>query len=555
VAARRGQLQIEALLDAVVAISSDLELSEMLRRIVEAACSLTNAKYGALGVLGPDRTQLVEFITHGLTEEERQSIDDLPRGRGVLGLLIKEPYSLRISDLSHHSESVGFPPNHPPMSSFLGAPIRLRDEVFGNLYLTEKQDETEFSAEDESMLNTLAAAAGVALQNARLYEDSTAQRERAVAITEVTQSLLTNTNEATALQLLAVQICGMVGSIACVVALHREGSSPLVSAVHSQGSASTESSGALGDEWRTALSALRTLLLIPDGDETAPPPIVEDARRIVGLPQPGPTALVPITANQGVLGYLIVIWAPHQGEVASRKLDSLEEFAQQVAIALIASRAEQNRSKVVLLEDRERIARDMHDIVIQRLFATGLSLQFAGSLTDHPTVRDRLGEAVTELDKTIAEVRGVIYQLHTVAQPADLTQKVSDLIQGYSQSLGFPVQLHTSGSHAIHPDIAMDVLAVIREGLANAVRHSRASSVAVTLSLGRVVRVQIDDDGVGLGEVTRRSGLANLVDRAKARSGHCEITHRQPSGTRIDWSVPAERSVEGAPTESTNFPT
>lgn len=231
-AARRGHEQTEAMLDAVLAISADLELSEVLRRIVTSACSLVDASYGALGVLGPDRSHLMEFVTHGLTEQEHQRIGDLPRGHGILGLLIRDPRSLRIADISAHPDSYGFPPHHPPMTSFLGAPIRIRGEVYGNLYLTEKQDGMEFSAEDESMVVALAAAAGVALQNARLYEQSELQREWSLAVSEVTQALLESEREAIALEVMAERVCRVAGALGCVVALDREGSTPVVAAVH-----------------------------------------------------------------------------------------------------------------------------------------------------------------------------------------------------------------------------------------------------------------------------------------------------------------------------------
>ncbi|MGB3184635.1 MAG: GAF domain-containing protein [Ornithinimicrobium sp.] len=544
-AAHRGNQQIEALLDAVLAISADWELPTMLQRIVDAACSLVNAQYGALGVLGPDPTQLVQFITHGLTQQERDAIGELPRGEGVLGLLIREPLPVRISDIAEHPDSFGFPPHHPPMKSFLGAPIRIRGNVYGNLYLTEKRGATEFSVEDEAMVAALAAAAGVALQNARLYEDIRMRREWSLATNDVTQSLLARGDEAMSLHVLAERVCAVVGAEACMVAVNREGLSPLITAMHTVGAEiATPTLGVLGDAWSSALATERTLLLLPDTSTKHPQAIIEEVQHAVGLSEPGPTALVPVTAGPRLVGVIIPVWASSQTDVANRSVDALAEFGKQVGIALVAGRAQSDRATVLLLEDRERIARDMHDLVIQRLFATGLSLQFAQPLAQHPVVRSRLDEAVTELDHAITDIREVINQLHAMSQPVGVAQKVADLVENYSQTLGFAVQLHTTDSGELEPGLEMDVLAVVREGLANVVRHSRASAAAVTLALGPEVRVQIDDDGVGIDETARRSGLANLADRAAARSGQCEITHREPSGTRIDWRVPTSGSTE-----------
>lgn len=546
--ARHGHEQTEAMLDAVLAISADLELPEVLRRIVSSACALVEARYGALGVLGPDQAHLMEFVTHGLTDEEHQRIGDLPRGHGILGLLIHDPRPQRIPDIARHPDSYGFPPHHPPMTSFLGAPIRIRDEIYGNLYLTEKLDGTEFSAEDQSMVVALAAAAGVALQNARLYAQSQVQRNWSLAISEVTQSLLESQREADVLQVMAERVCSVAGAVACIVALDREGSTPVVAATHTiqarhapEETKPEPGSGPatlVGEHWTAALATQRPLLLIPDEAATSLHAIAEEARLIAGLPEAGPTALVPITAGNTALGVLLPVWGTAEADVASGVLEPLAAFAQQVGIALVASRAQKDRATVLLLEDRERIARDMHDLVIQRLFATGLSLQVASRLAQHPVVRVRLEEAIVELDDAIADIRQVIYQLHAVSSPTGLAQKVAQLVDVCSGTLGFEVELEAGAAASVDPGLEMDVLAVVREGLANVVRHAQASTAQVILNLGSTVQVEIVDDGVGIGDVDRRSGLANLWDRAAARSGSCQITPVQPRGTRLNWSVP-----------------
>lgn len=555
-AARRGQEQTEAMLDAVLAISGDLELAEVLRRIVSSACALVGARYGALGVLGPDRSHLMEFVKHGLSDQVSRLIGDPPRGHGILGLLIRDPRPCRIADISAHPESYGFPADHPPMASFLGAPVRIRGEVYGNLYLTEKQDGTEFSDADEALLVALAAAAGVALHNARLYEQSELQRNWSLAVSEVTQSLLQSGQESRALDVMAQRVCRVSGASACVVALHQEGSDHVIAAGHGlatgAGGAETRGDATLGPgtltglHWAAALDAARPLLLLPDLGEAPAQPIVDDVRSMAGLPQGGPTALIPITAGSSVIGVLLPVWRPAEADIASATVEPLAEFAQQVGIALVASRAQKDLATVLLLEDRERIARDMHDLVIQRLFATGLSLQVAGRLAQHPVVRGRLQEAIDELDSAITDTRQIIYQLHAMATPTGVAERVAQLVDGYSETLGFPVGLSTSEPVGVEPGVEMDVLAVVREGLANVVRHARASSATVTLTLGPVVQVEIVDDGVGIGAVTRRIGLANLRDRAAARSGHCEVAPVQPHGTRITWTAPVAGHPDGS---------
>jgi len=218
-AARRSQNRMSELLDAVVAVSAGLDLAEVLTRIVGSAVSLVGARYGALGVISADGETLIEFVTQGLTEDERALIGHPPRGRGVLGLLIREPQPRRLRDISQHSDSYGFPANHPPMHSFMGAPVRIRDEVFGNLYLAEKLEAEEFTDEDEAVLVALAAAAGVAIDNARLYEASRRQRRWSDAVGELTQVLLEDEDEDAALRLVVDHAMQLGGASRALVAM------------------------------------------------------------------------------------------------------------------------------------------------------------------------------------------------------------------------------------------------------------------------------------------------------------------------------------------------
>jgi signal transduction histidine kinase len=544
-AARRSHEQLEALLDAVTAVSADLELSEVLGRIVRSACALVNAKYGALGVLGPDGEHLMEFITHGVTSEEREAIGEPPRGHGILGLLIRDPRHQRLADLSAHPDSFGFPPNHPPMRSFLGTPIRIRDEVYGNLYLAERQGEEEFSEADEAMLVALAAAAGVAIDNARLFERAQRQTELAQMISELTQSLLESEAEDSALAPMAERLCGLTGAAVCFVVLRDEqGSSSVRATGHGDGVAAgaAEPHGRRPDlqaaHWAQVLEVGQELLLLPSSTGGTTAEVLSDLASAGGLPEPGPLAVVPISAGAGDLGHLLMMWESGSGDVAS--MSGLSAFSQQAGLGLIAARAQHDKAMVAMLEDRNRIARDMHDHVIQRLFATGLSLQAAERLAVHPVVRTRISEAVDSLDVAIKVIRSTIFELHTMATAGTAAQLLEELVRSFSPSLGYEATLEVDVDLAGLDDALLaDLTAVVREGLSNVARHahSSAAQVLVRRDAARLV-VVVADNGRGLDAGGRRSGLANLQQRAAARSGTFEVELGDPSGTRLTWTVP-----------------
>jgi signal transduction histidine kinase len=538
---------MRALLDAVVAISAGLELDEVLARIVRSACTLVGARYGALGVLGPDREHLIEFVTEGVATDERLRIGELPRGHGILGLLIRDPKPLRIPDIASHPDAYGFPPNHPPMSTFLGTPLRVRDAVFGNLYLTEKEAGKEFSEEDEALIVALAAAAGVAIENARLYERSQRQRGWTLAVSEVTQALLETETERAALEVMAEEVCRVAGAVACAVALNREGASPVVAVVRrpdgSPGARPDTPTVLSGPQWVSVLDLGQPLLVIPDEGGAAFEPLLDDVKRMVGLADPAPTGLVPIRAAAGEpLGLLMPVWDARAVEGTSLAMEQLEDFAQHVGLALLAARGRRDRATLTLLEDRERIARDMHDHVIQRLFATGLSLQAAERLAQHPVVRERLDTAVDDLDAAIKDIRQTIYQLHSAGSESHLREAVTNLVDGFEQALGFRAELAMAGAvAAVDPDLEIDILAVVREALANVARHAGATAAQVSVTFGDSAEVVVADNGVGIGRgEQRRSGLANLAERAAARLGTFKISEQSPQGTRLVWTVPGD---------------
>jgi signal transduction histidine kinase len=367
-----GPEQLRRLLDAVTAVGAELSLPVVLDRIVQLATDLVGARYGALGVVDERGRGLAQFLTSGVDAAQRRAIGHLPRGEGILGLLITDPRPLRLADVRTHPASVGFPEGHPPMTSFLGVPVRIHDATFGNLYLCDKRDGGAFTEVDEELTVALAAAAAIAIQNARLHE------------------------------------------------------------------------------------------------------------RVSGVAQ---------------------------------------------------------------LEERERIARELHDTVMQRLFASGLTLQSAVRLTDQPAVAERLHRAIDDLDATIREIRSVIFELHAERGPGlTLSQTIADVCSEASRVLGFDPVLRIAGEvdEVVGTEVGDHLLAVLREALTNVARHASASAVTVeVVARGGGLMLTVEDDGTGPDPASRGGrGLSNMGARASALGGEVAMGARRPRGTRLRWSVP-----------------
>jgi signal transduction histidine kinase len=525
--------RLRALLDAVVGIGTDLDLHSTLRRIVEAACSLVGAKYGALGVIGPDKL-LTEFITHGISPEVHAQIGDLPHGRGVLGLLIADPRPVRMPDITEHPQSYGFPPNHPPMHSFLGVPLRTRDQVFGNLYLAEKQGAKEFTEDDEEIVVALAAAAGVAIENARLYELAH-RRERWLAATaEITTVLLGEVRRTDALALVARRAREVAEAELVLVLLYDEDSGHFtVEVVDSAGDAPAPPVG-------TTLPAAETGFAESVSDRRHT--VVENLAASAPWPTPltaGPAQVSPLAAGDTLHGVLVVAHAPGRNGPTDDEAPLLTTFAGQAALAMERARAQEERELLVVLEDRERIARDLHDVVIQRLFATGLQLQSAAPLAMRSDVAKRINAAVDDLDSTIRDIRRAIFELRAPTN-APLRTEIRDTVRAAAASLGFAPTLEMSGpiDSAVPDAVRPDLLAVLQEALSNAARHAEAGwvTVGVHVEPGRVV-VTVEDDGRGTDPAAARGGLINMRERAKTHHGEFEIRPARPHGTVVYWSA------------------
>ncbi|MBK8469657.1 MAG: GAF domain-containing protein [Candidatus Phosphoribacter sp.] len=533
------------LLGAVLDVGRGLQLPDVLTHIVRSACGLVGAHYGALGVLRPDGQGLMEFVTEGFSREMVQRIGSPPVGRGILGLLISHPEPLRLSRLSEHPSAVGMPPGHPPMTTFLGAPIRVRGEVFGNLYLTDKVGGLDFTDDDEALIVALATAAGMAIDNARMLHNARSGRQWSDALREMSQALLSGRDQRSALSMLVERAQQAAEAELAAVALAGEDGQLVIEASTGSDPRARLIVGTPLTEphWVTVLDSGEPLLLLSREGEAVTDSLAAQLREASGLPAHGQTAIVPMTVGSGSLGLLVVGWGEGESHTAYDAAEPLKQYADLAAVTLMAATAQHDRARMIVLEDRERIARDMHDVVIQRLFATGLGLQSASRVAGHPFVQGRLAEAVDELDLAIKDIRAMIFGLH---QPgtAVLSDELVELVESFSDPLGFAPTVVIDGnlddSTAVDEGLRLDLLAVVREALSNVARHAQASSAEVVSVLDRVsLTVSVQDDGIGFVDTGRRSGLANLADRARLRGGDLALRSpvRDNRGTTVVWSA------------------
>ncbi|MGW5194522.1 GAF domain-containing protein [Kribbella sp. NPDC004138] len=537
------QERLRALLDAVVGIGADLDLNSTLDRIVTAACELANARYGALGVVGPDGRRLVRFITHGVTDEEIAAIGPYPEGHGILGLLIEHPEPIRMHDLAEHPRSYGFPSNHPPMKSFLGVPIRTREHAYGNLYLTEKNDGADFTEDDERTVTALAAAAGVVIDNARLYADTEQRRRWHEVNAEITQLMLGEFDADQALQLITQRAREISRAQVCAV-LIADHDELVVRAVDGP----PDYGRYVGRRLPADLPLLRQVVS-DDGqvvviEDLAQ--VLKDVGRLTDFPEAatlGRTTIAPLPAGGADTGGLLVV-ALEQG--ANSRLtegaDLVRMFAGQATLALERAQAQHDRDMLAVLEDRDRIARDLHDLVIQRLFATGLQLQGMHRMA-RPEHQERLGRAVEDIDTTIHDLRAAIFELQQAPESSSLRSDLQALVSEYAEGLGFRPRLICTGpiDTGVPASVRPQILAVVRESLSNVVRHANAQNalVEVTVGNGQVV-ARVSDDGVGLGSSTRRSGLRNLTERAQSLGGTVRLAGNDPQGTVVEFTAPTD---------------
>ncbi|TDW77267.1 GAF domain-containing sensor histidine kinase [Kribbella pratensis] len=537
------QERLRALLDAVVGIGADLDLNSTLDRIVTAACELAGARYGALGVVGPDGKRLVRFITHGVTDQEIAAIGPYPEGHGILGLLIEHPEPIRLHDLAQHPRSYGFPNNHPPMKSFLGVPIRTREHAFGNLYLTEKTGGADFTEDDEHTVTALATAAGVVIDNARLYADTEQRRRWHEVTAEITQLMLGDFDTDQALRLIAKRSCEVSGAQVAAVLL-ADGDELVVRAVDGPPQFTRYVGRRIPADLPVigrATSGTGEQIVIEDLAQ-----FLKDGGGLSEFPEGvtlARTTMAPLPpGNTGTGGLLAVAVEQGANSRVAEGAGLVRMFAGQATLALDRARAQRDRDMLAVLEDRDRIARDLHDLVIQRLFATGLQLQGMHRLV-RPEHQQRLSRAVEDIDATIHDLRAAIFELQQTPDSSSLRSDVQTLVAEYSEPLSFRPKLICTGpiDTVVPAAVRPQILATVRESLSNVVRHAQASEVTVEITVdGGHVVARISDDGTGIRASTRRSGLRNLTERAQALGGTVRVRDNQPHGTVVELTAPTD---------------
>ena len=530
--------RMEALLGAVLSVSTGLDLDSTLRRIVQGAMELVDARYGALGVLD-DHGTLTRFLPVGIDEQTQRLIGPLPTGHGVLGVVIEDDKPLRLSDISKHPMSNGFPPHHPPMHTFLGVPVRARGEVFGRLYLAEKSGGQEFNADDEVVVLALAGAAGIAIDNARLYEDARRRQSWLEATAEVSAALLGEEGTDQALQLIATRARELTDADYTLIAVPLGQDSDL----GAPGELIVEVCVGAGAEEilgrRIPVSGSTTGAVFSDHTPRSVPRLAFDVAA-GGRIQFGPALALPLGTGQRPAGVLLTVRKAGSHEFTDGELHLVSTFADQAALALERARTQASHRELEILTDRDRIAKDMHDHVIQRLFAIGLAMNGTHRRVRTPDVAERLNNHINDLDDVIRDIRSVIFDLQTEPGGAPhLRSELNDIIGELTQDVTVRTTVRMSGTlDAVPPELARHLHAVMREGVSNAVRHSRASNLFVTVSVDRDVTVTIADDGIGMPGSTARSGLHNLADRAVRAGGHCAITAPDAGGTQLTRTAP-----------------
>lgn len=526
---------IENLLAAFASMADDIDLDAVLERVISAACQLVDARYGALGVIGPDQT-LSQFITVGIEDDEADRIASLPRGYGVLGLLIVEPRPIRLHDLRQHERAVGFPDHHPQMTSFLGVPVRIRDTVFGNLYLTEKNGGGGFTDADEQLLVALAAAAGVAIENSRLFDESRRRTRWLEGGLNAARELLEQSDHVrNDLELIAHH--ALLASDSDLTVVLRDFG-------HQRGLICEAADGVHAGAFIGRSGADNVQL---DGLTPQSSPLLlteEDIDRLLPGAPPSTitTALCTRLAGTGERQFLLFGRSKGSPSFSDVDHEMVRSFTSHVALSLELLRAHRQREQEAVFGDRDRIARDLHDLVIQRLFAAGLSIQSLRKFVSGREPLERIGTVTGELDATIRELRDTIYSLHSVPQiTPSFTSSIFALVANAFDGHDLQPVVHLSGplDAVIDPEWADHVRAILLEGLSNALRHAGARTITTTLQAfpNRLV-LRIADDGSGFEETPSRSGLANMRHRADLCGGTLLISTAPGHGTDVVLTVP-----------------
>jgi len=536
--------RIRALLDAGIAITSELSLDALLQKLAGTAAELTGARYAALGVIDPRGRELERFVTHGIDAETHAAIGDLPRGRGILGVLIHDAEPLRLHDLASDPRSVGFPPNHPPMMTFLGVPIMLRGVAYGNLYLTEKEGGEYFTAEDQEILTLLAGQAAVAIENARLYESSRRWADQLESLIEVGNALATETDVAPVLRLVVRHVRELIQARLVVILLPSSDAALRIEAADGEGADEL-----LGIELERKTS--KSGLILQRRQSELVDSVLEDseidreAARRMGMHA---ALYVPMLARDQGIGVIHAV----DKRVPDRRFTNedrklVEIFASRAAVAVDQSRRIERDTFRRMVEaqelERHRLARELHDETGQAL--TSILLGLRG-------LEDKRGD---ELRAATADLRDrVVETLHDVRRLAvELRPKALDdfglvaalerLTGTFSEQTGISVDLESGlrESERLPREVETVLYRIVQEALTNVVKHARAERVSIVLTLKEgAVSAVIEDDGRGLTSAENGGGLGliGMRERVALVDGRLEIESPEEGGTTLVVEVP-----------------
>lgn len=534
-----GQLR---LLDALIAVARvDLDLDDLLQEIVETAKDVCGAKFAALGVLG-EGGEISDFYSAGGPSGMAEAIGRIPEGVGILGELMRDPVPLRLNDIAEHPLSAGIPAGHEPMSRFLGVPLLIRDEVFGNIYLAEKVGGAEFDDMDEQLLGHLAAVAGASIERARLLADHTRRQRMVDGITSVTRTVFEGGSEVAIQQVVADESRSMLRAEHAVVALALD-AEQVFQAVDSD-----ESGTPVRRVGSVPYGEALTGQLPPE--QTRKPPAKPghlrstDGRETESDGGVGASLFCPLVTQGRAIGNIRVENPMGRNAFDAGDAETLRTFADRAALAFEYARVRNELSSIAVFNEQVRIGRDLHDTVIQQLFAAGMGLQaIVGRVGDAEAVR-QIHESVDSLDHAIVELRTLVFDLSNKPHEGyGLRGAVIAAVSELEPALGFVPRVRFSGAidSVRNTFIADQVASVVREALANVARHASASTATVNVDVGKHgLAIEISDDGKGADDYARDGGqgTVNMIARATSLGGSADLSRQDPSGTRVTWKIP-----------------
>ena len=532
--------QAEHLLRSIIGVGSDLDLDATLHQIVTTAMVLTGARYGALAMLGPDG-RWTQFVHAGMEPDTVRQIGHLPVGKGVLGLPLDQGSVLRVDDIAAHPAAAGFPEHHPPMGDLLAVPIAIRGAVVARLYLADDRPSHTFAPSADVAARLLATAAGAAIDHAQMFERARAAAEWTNAIREIISALLSGPDRRIRpLRLIAEQVCKLTDAEQAIVLVSTDPDLPAaeVDTLVVSAAVGLHAKDVLGQ--RVPVEGSTTGGVFRSGA-----PLITEAFRhpIQAFTDVGerPAIVMPLRADGTVLGVIAVARKHDQQPFDASYLNLVSDFAGHAAVALTVANAREHARELAILADRERIAHDLHDQVIQRLFAVGMDIQGTIARARSPEVIGRLNRTIDDLQATIEDIRSAIFKLQSPTDAGGgLRRRIQNAVGDLTQSKNIVTTLCMSGPmSAIGSELAQNIEAVLTEAVSNAVRHSGATRLTVNVSVGDEVSVEVSDDGIGIPpDNTRHSGLANMRRRAEYFGGTCHFISPSEGGTVVHWTVP-----------------